>query len=85
MGNTLVIFKVSTDPENMESVEAKLKEVQSGKFQESKREPVAFGIEIIKVGFVIPDKTDGAMPALEKEVQELEGVNGAEVETVTLI
>jgi translation elongation factor aEF-1 beta len=85
MGNTLVIFKVSADPDNLESVENKLKEVTSGKFQESKREPIAFGIEVIKVGFVIPDKTDGAMPALEEEVQGIEGVESAEVVTVTLI
>ena len=85
MGNTLVIFKVSADPDNLEKVEAALKEVTAGKFQESKREPIAFGIEIIKVGFVIPDKVDGAMPALEEAVNGIEGVDNAEVEAVTLI
>ena len=85
MGNALIIFKISADPENLEAVEAKLKEVTAGKFQESKREPIGFGIEVIKVGYVIPDKTDGVMPALEKAVSEIEGINDAEVITVTLI
>ena len=85
MGNTLVVFKISADPENMDSVESKLREITAGKFQESKREPVAFGIEVIKAGFVIPDKVDGAMPALEEAVKGIEGVNEAEVEAVTLI
>jgi elongation factor 1-beta len=85
MGNTLVIFKVSADPEKLAEIEQKLKDVTAGKFQESRREPIGFGIEIIKVGFVIPDKTDGAMPALEEAVQSIDGVENAEVETVTLI
>jgi elongation factor 1-beta len=85
MGNALVIFKISADPENISAVEAKLKDVTVGKFQESRREPIGFGIEIIKVGYVVPDKTDGVMPALEEAVKSIEGINEAEVETVTLI
>jgi elongation factor 1-beta len=85
MGNALVIFKISANPENISAVEAKLKDVTVGKFQESRREPIGFGIEIIKVGYVVPDKTDGVMPALEEAVKSIEGINEAEVETVTLI
>ena len=85
MGNTLVIFKVSGDPENLEKIESALKTITAGKFQESRREPIGFGIEVIKVGFVIPDKTDGALPALEEAVQAIEGIENAEVITVTLI
>lgn len=81
----MVIFKVFADPENLDSVCEKLKNVKEGVFRDLKREPIGFGIELIRVGYVIPDKTDGAMTALEDALAKLEGVNQVEVEVATLI
>ncbi len=81
----MVIFKVFADPENLDAVCARLKNIKEGAFRDLKREPIGFGIEIIRVGYVIPDKTDGAMTALEEAVTKVEGANQVEVEMATLI
>lgn len=87
MGKALVIFKIFSEPEKMANVEEKLKEVNITdiKFQDIKREPVGFGIEVIRVGYIVPDKTDGLMPKLEKEISEIDGINNVEMDGVTLI
>ncbi len=81
----MVIFKVFADPENLDAVCERLKAVKEGAFRDLKREPIGFGIEIIRVGYVIPDKVDGAMPALEAAVAKVEGIKNSEVEVATLI
>jgi len=85
MGKVMVIFKVFCDPENLDKVCEKLKAITAGAFRDLKREPIGFGIEVIRVGYVIPDKTDGAMGALEEAVNKVEGINQVEVEMATLI
>lgn len=85
MGNAMVVFKVFSDPENINSVSNALKEVKEGAFRDLKREPIGFGIEIIKVGYVIPDKTDGALPKLEETIKKIPGINQVEVDMMTLI
>jgi len=88
MGKAMVIFKISPDPEKIDSVEAALKaiSVPDAKFQDIKRIPVAFGIEIIKVGFIVPDKTDGIIPALEEALNKIDGLTQeAEMDGATLI
>ena len=85
MGKVMVIFKVFANPENMDKVCEQLKAITAGAFRDLKREPIGFGIEIIRVGYVIPDKTDGAMGALEEAVNKVEGANNVEVEMATLI
>ena len=81
----MVIFKVFADPENLDVVEKSLREVQEGKFRDLKREAIGFGIEVIRVGYVIPDKVDGAMTKLEEAVKKVPLINEAEVEMATLI
>ena len=85
MGMAMVIFKVFCDPENLDAVDKRLREVKEGSFRDLKREPIGFGIEVIRVGYVVPDKVDGAMTKLEDAVKKVEGVNEAEVEMATLI
>lgn len=41
-------------------------------------EPVAFGLKALKIIFVM-DEEKGSTESLEKEIQELEGVNSVEV------
>lgn len=85
MGNALVIFKVFTDPENMGAVEKELRKITAGDFRDLKREPIGFGIEVIRVGYIVPDKVDGAMEKLETAVKAVKGINEAEVDGVTLL
>lgn len=85
MGNVMVIFKVFCDPDQLDSVEKQLRELKDGAFRDLKREPIGFGIEVIRVGYIIPDKTDGAMTKLENAVAAVKGINQSEVEMATLI
>lgn len=88
MGKAMVIFKVSPDPEKIDSVEAAVKEVSvnDAKLQDMKREPIGFGIEVIKVGFIVPDKTDGIIPEIEKQLNAIDGLSlEVEMEGATLI
>ncbi|MFA6269000.1 MAG: hypothetical protein WCW13_07020 [archaeon] len=85
MGMAMVVFKVFTDPENLDKTEKGLREIKEGQFRDLKREPIGFGIEVIRVGYLIPDKVDGAMTALEDAVKKVDGVKEAEVDMLTLI
>lgn len=88
MGKAMVIFKVSPDPEKIDSVEAAVKavSVSEAKLQDIKRVPIGFGIEVIKVGFIVPDKTDGIIPAIEEQLNAIEGLSQeVEMEGATLI
>jgi translation elongation factor EF-1beta len=85
MGNALVIFKVFADPESLSAVEAELRKVTAGDFRDLKKEPIGFGIEVIRVGYVIPDKVDGAMEKLETAVKAVKGINEVEVDGITLL
>ncbi len=82
----LVVFKVfPAGPDEVSAVKEGVKAVKAGEFKDMKAEPLAFGLEIIKVAYLIPDKTDGAMEALEQAVRNVKGVNQVEVDAVTLL
>jgi len=88
MGKAMVIFKISPNPEDIDKVEAAVKAINitDAKLQDIKREPLAFGIELIKVGFIVPDKTDGIIPAIEEALNSIEGLSQeAEMIGATLI
>lgn len=85
MGKVMVIFKVFCDPEHLDAVEKSLRAITAGDFKDLKRDPIGFGIEVIRVGYVIPDKVDGAMSGLEAAVNAVPLINQAEVEMATLI
>lgn len=81
----MVIFKVFTDPENLDAVEKSLKEITQGEFKDLKREPIGFGIEVIRVGYLISDKEEGVMNKLEEAVKAVPLINEAEIEVTTII
>ena len=67
MGDALVIFRLyPEDIEDVEKIEAGLKELKVGQVREVRREPIAFGLELVKVAIVIPDKVEGMMEKLEE-------------------
>lgn len=86
MGNVLVVVKVYPEgPDEAEMVESGVKGIKSGSVKDVKRSPLAFGLDIIRAGILIPDKKEGAMGALEQELRSLRGVKDLEVEGVTLL
>ncbi|MDP2667024.1 MAG: hypothetical protein Q8P05_06000 [Candidatus Diapherotrites archaeon] len=86
MGKTFVIYKVNPkDLEQLEVTEKELKAVANGDFKDVQRVEVGFGIIVLKVGYLIPEKQDGALEALTKEIESLPSVENAEVEGMTLV
>jgi len=82
----LVVLKVY--PEGIDeigAVHSGIKEVRAGVFRDSKREPLAFGLELIKAAFTIKDKQEGALEALLEEIKAVKGVKDVEVEATTLL
>ncbi|MDD3159419.1 MAG: hypothetical protein PHQ98_00450 [Candidatus ainarchaeum sp.] len=88
MGDALVVFKIF--PEDMEllsQIEESLRSININQitFKGLQKEPIGFGIEVIKVGYIVPDKTDGLMPLLEEALAKINGVSQVEMAGVTLI
>ncbi len=86
MGKTLVIYKINiTDMEKIDDALESLKTVKSGEYRDAKKEPIGFGIEILKAAFTVPEKDDKAVEILTKELNELELVEEAEMREMTLL
>lgn len=82
MGNVAVELKVM--PESPEIDLEKVKEDISKKMkiQDSKIEPLAFGLKQLKILVVVPDGETGD---LEGKIKEIEGVSEVETGSVTLV
>ncbi len=85
MGMMVIVYKVYADLEKLDSIVASLNTVKSAEPREVRREPVGFGIEVIKVAYVLPDKVEGLVEKLEAEVRAIDGINEVEVEAMTLL
>ena len=86
MGDVMVIFKVFPDePGAEDKVIEGLNGIKSARVAEIKKEPLAFGMFVVKAGFIIPDKEAGRMQALEDEVKAVGHVNEVEVIGTTLL
>ncbi len=82
---TLVVLKIY--PEEIDSVagiEAGLKTLKEGEVREIKREPIAFGLELVRVAIILPPGED-SMEKLEMAIKKIPGVNQMEVEAMTLL
>ncbi len=53
--------------------------------QDSRIEPLAFGLKCLKLLIVVPDKTGANTDKMEAEIAAVDGVENVEVENVTLI
>lgn len=85
-GKVLILFKIMPEePEAIEAIEKQLHKITTGKLEDIKKEPLAFGLSIIKAAITIPDKVDGLMEKLEQEIKSIPGVSQVDVERVTLI
>ncbi|MDD5417083.1 MAG: elongation factor 1-beta [Candidatus Aenigmarchaeota archaeon] len=82
MGNVLISIKIMPNsPEvNLEDVVTKIKE--NVEIKDYKIEPMAFGLKILKILVMTPDK--GGTDEIEGLINEIDGVESVEVENVTL-
>ncbi|MBU0662014.1 MAG: hypothetical protein ABH854_04745 [Candidatus Diapherotrites archaeon] len=86
MGKTLVIYRIKpVEMGETDRVIEAIKGTKSGKFQDAKKDPVGFGVELVKAGFSVPEKDDDAVDALTKELNEMPEIEEAEIVEMTLI
>ena len=86
MGKTVLIYKVNTvDMEKLDETLESLKTVKKGEFRDARRIPIAFGAEMIKAAFTVPEKDDTVVEELTKEINELPLVEDAEMIEMTLL
>ncbi len=86
MGKMFVVFAVYPEGvEDIPHIEKALSELKEGEFREVKKEPVAFGMELIKAAYLLPDKVEGVLEALEGAIRAINGVSNVEVAGMTLI
>ena len=82
MGMVALELKIMPEsPEvDLEKIKAEIsKEI---KIQDSKIEPIAFGLKSLKILVVVPDKETGD---IEGKIREIKGVSEVETESVTLV
>jgi elongation factor 1-beta len=83
MGTMLLIYKImpSSPDANLEEIEEKVKkaiEEKEGKKVSFTREPVAFGLNAIKVGFDLDEKND--LDPIQSSLEAIENISSVEVE-----
>ncbi len=88
MGDILSVYKVY--PEEIDDIEKIQKSLEKGfgepfKIAKIELEPIAFGLKVIKLGVIFPDKIDGLLDKLEDSIKAIEGVRDIEIEVSTLI
>lgn len=85
MGDVAVILKIMPEsPEvDLEALKAAIKEKYPGT-QDIVEEPIGFGLVAIKVAIVIPDGSAGASDEAEAVLASIEGVQSAEIVSLTL-
>lgn len=85
MGDVAIILKIMPESPNVDREE--LKTAIKAKYpgtQDIVEEPIGFGLVAIKVAIVIPDGTAGASEEAESVLGSIEGVQSAEIVSLTL-
>ena len=90
MGDVYALIKVMPDEPNKgkeleEKVLKTLGEIEGVKINKSEIEPVAFGIEAVKVSLILDGKKEGLIDEVEKKLNEIEIVSSVSVEELSLI
>ena len=81
-----IIYKITPkDMDDISQTEKDVRGIKSGIVKDVKREPIGFGIEMIKVGVLVNEKEAGAMEKVTKELQDLASVEEVEQEAMTLL
>jgi elongation factor 1-beta len=82
MGSVAVTFKIMPDSPDTNLEEIKKEISKKIEIKDSKIEPVAFGLKILRVLVVVPDKS---IENIENDLRSVDGVSEVEVESSTLI
>lgn len=86
MGKTLVIFKITaSDMEKLGQIIQAIPKIKNGEIKDVKRQPIGFGIEVIRAAVLIPEKQDAVLDAVTKELQQIPNVEEVETESMTLL
>lgn len=82
MGKAMAVYEIYPEEEyDMDKLEADLKAMNP---QDMKREPIAFGLELIKIAFIFDDKKDNPQDT-EDALKKVPGVRDIRPGAVTLI
>ncbi len=88
MGKVLTVLNIIPENQdvNLNSVCEKIKSSlpDNIKYHDSKIEPFAFGVNTLKISFLLDD-SEGGMDILEKLIKNIDGVGEISVEHLTLI
>jgi len=83
MGKAMAIYRIY--PEENYDLSILIKDLEKiEKIKSIQREPIAFGLEVIKIGVLFDDKKDNPEDT-EKQIRKTEGVKEVENLEVTLI
>ncbi|HZX20285.1 MAG TPA: hypothetical protein VFF13_04695 [archaeon] len=83
---SFIIYKVT--PKDMEKIgetEKEVRTIKSGIVKDVKRDPIGYGIELLKVGVIVDEKVEGAMEKVTKELESLKSVEEVEQIGMTLL
>ena len=85
MGDAGITIKImpSSPETDIEAILTKIKEKYN--VQDSKIEPIAFGLKSLTVLIVIADKEGANTDPMESYIQEVEGVESIEIINVSLV
>ncbi len=81
MGDVAVTYKILPQgiDTDMNAIRTKLNQLGA---KQVKEQPIAFGLKLIEVLFIIPDKEG---PKVEEELRKIPGVASVETESITLV
>jgi elongation factor 1-beta len=82
MGMVALELKIMPESPEVDLEKLKVEISKKIKIQDSKIEPIAFGLKALKILVVIPDKETGD---IETKIKEIKGVSEVEAESATLI
>ncbi|MDO8646901.1 MAG: hypothetical protein Q7R70_00610 [Candidatus Diapherotrites archaeon] len=88
MGNMLAIFKLyAEENEQLDGILQACKDlkVDQVQYKDGRKDPIAFGIECVKVGFMLPDKIPGIFEKLEEELKKIPNTTEVEQAGMTLL
>lgn len=88
VGKTLIVLKVMPEEVGEENrIEKEIVEKIGKEFEvkETKIEPVAFGLNAIKVAVLLPEKQEEKAGIIEEKIKRINGVSDVTVELMTLL
>ncbi len=83
MGNVAISIKVMPTSLEVDLNQVKNEISKRMKIQDSRIEPIAFGLKQLKLLIVAPDK--GGTEEIEKKIKSIKGVETVDIESVSLV